>query len=220
MRSFVFTLGFHEDHVIRRLHAHSALREDVTVLFTASPVPPAVRRAFEGIRGYALRAGLSEPMLVEVPLNPPDGIHVIMGVLRGVPRPLIVDLSGGMRALGLFVVVSVMLMGEDVDLYLQPEGGELAEVHIPRELFEFMRRPLSDAELGVLRAICESPGITVDELAAGTGRSEKTVRNVLARLRRLLVTQRGRYAGLYPTKWVKVVTNLVPRAEEELARSP
>lgn len=214
MRSFVFTLGFHEDHVIRRLHSHNALSEDVIVLFTVSPISPAVRRAFEGVRGYALRTGLSEPKLVEVPLNPPDGIFTIMGFLRSIPKPFIVDLSGGMRALGVFVIVSLMLMGEDVDLYLQPEGGEVGEVHVPRELFEFMRRPLSDAELEVLRVICKSPGVTVEELAEFTGKSEKTVRNLLIRLRKLLIVQRGRYAGLYPTKWVKVVTNLIPEAEE------
>ncbi|MEM1983574.1 MAG: CRISPR-associated CARF protein Csa3 [Sulfolobales archaeon] len=216
MRSFVFTLGFHEDHVIRRLHIHNALYEDVVVLFTVSPVLPAVRRAFEGVRGYALRTGLSEPKLVDVSINPPDGVFTIMEVLKDVPRPLIVDVSGGMRFLGLFLVVSLLFMGEDVDIYLQPEGGEVSEIHIPRDLFEFMRRPLNISEVEIVRTVSEYPGITVEELAKNLGKSEKTVRNLMTRLRKLLITQKGRYAGLYPTKWVKVVTTLRPKYEEEL----
>lgn len=216
----MFTLGFHEDHVTRRLHIHNALAEDVVVLFTVSPVSAGVRRAYEGVRGYVLRIGLSEPKLVEVPFNPPDGIFTIVGVLKDVPRPLIVDVSGGMRFLGLLVVVSLLFMGEDVDIYVQPEGGDVAEVHIPRELFEFMRRPLSSGEVELIKTISEYPGITLDELAEMLGKSEKTVRNLMTRLRKLLVIQKGRYAGLYPTKWVKVVTNLRPKHEEEITQTP
>lgn len=199
---------------------HNALPEDFTVLFTASPLVTAVVRAFEGVRGYALRTGLREPRLVEVPLDPPDGVFVIREVLRELPRPLVVDISGGMRVLGVLLTMTLLLMGEDVDIYLQPEGGSTPEVHIPRDLFEFMRRPLSDAEYDVLRAVCNSPGITVEELARLISKSEKTVRNTLVRLKKLLIVQRGRYAGLYPTKWVKVVTELRPKHEEALTQSP
>jgi CRISPR locus-related DNA-binding protein len=217
LRSFVFTLGFHEDHVVRRLHMHNALSEDVIVLFTVGPVVPAVRRAFEGVRGYALRTGLSEPRLVEVPLDPPNAIYVIMSTLEDLPRPLIIDISGGMRVLGVLILISLLLIGwEGVDIYLQPEGGDVREVHIPRELFEFMRYPLSDSELEIVKAVSESPGITIEELARVMGRSEKTIRNSIVRLKKLLIVQKGRYAGLYPTKWVKVITNLIPKQEEEL----
>lgn len=213
MRSFIFTLGYHEDHVVRRLYGHNALPEDFIVLFTASPSVPAVRRAFEGVRGFALRTGLREPRLVEVPLDPPDAIYVFREVLKGLPRPLVVDVSGGMRALGVLLLITLLLMGEDVDIYLQPEGGDVAEVHVPRELFEFMRRPLSELEFEVVRVVTESPGITIEEVAKAVGKSEKTVRNLISRPRKLLITQRGRYAGLYPTKWVKVVTGLKPRED-------
>ncbi|MEM1681097.1 MAG: CRISPR-associated CARF protein Csa3 [Sulfolobales archaeon] len=220
MRSFIFTLGFHEDHVIRRLHIHNALPEDFIVLFTVSPISPSVRRAFEGVRSYTLRTGLREPKLVEVPMNSPDGIFTVVNSLRDVPRPLVVDVSGGMRFLGLFILISLLFMAEDVDIYLQPEGGEVQEIYIPKELFEFMRRPLSNNELEILNVVSEHPGITIEELARSIGKSEKTVRNSIVRLRKLLVVQKGRYAGLYPTKWVKVVTNLRPKHEEELIQTP
>ncbi len=195
---------------------HNALPEDFIVVLTASPLVPAVTKAFEGVRAYCLRTGLSEPKLVEVPLDAADGIYTIMSVLKGLPRPMVVDISGGMRVLGVLTLISLLFNEGALDVYLQAEGGEAPEVHIPKELFEFMRNPLTDAELEIIKVIAERPGITIEELAKALGKSEKTVRNLIARPKKLLIVQRGRYAGLYPTKWVKVVTNLMPKEEAGL----
>ena len=215
MRTFVFTLGFHEDHVIRRLHAHNALREDHIVVFTVRPVATAVKRAFDGLKGFTSRAGLRDPELIELPLNTPDAIYTIINTLRDRPRPFIVDLSGGMRVLAVYVMTALLLMKEDADIYLQPETGTITETVIPKELFEFMRSPLTPTEIEVLKEISNNPGITISELAKATSKSEKTIRNMLARLRKLLVVQKGRRAGLYPTKWVKTLTPIKPKEEEE-----
>ncbi len=200
-------MGFHEDHIVRRLHQSSASVDDDIIVFTVKPIQGAVKRAFEGLVGYTRSVRLKYPELVEVPLaSTPEALKIIVDVLSGKQEPFIVDLSGGMRALGVLVLTALLVMNIKADIYVQPEAGDVNEVKIPKELFEYLEKPLTIEEQSILREIIMNPGITIEELAARQGKSVRTIRNSLTRLRKLLVVQKGRKAGLYPTKWTQILT--------------
>ena len=98
-RSFVFSLGFHEDFVIRRLSDLAARRGEGVVLFTGSPVAPGTRRAFTSLVDYCTRVGLDAPRLVELPLSDaPRAVSTAVRVVSSLPEPIVADLGGGMRA--------------------------------------------------------------------------------------------------------------------------
>lgn len=193
---------------------HNALPDDWIIAYTVKPAVTAVKRAFDGLKGFTSRTMLREPLLIELPLDTPNAIYLIIKSLSDKPRPFIVDLSGGMRVLTLYVMTALLLMKEDADIYVQPESGGLTETIIPKELFEFMRKPVTGIELEIIGEVSKNPGVTIEELARITKKSEKTIRNILSRLRKLLITQKGRKAGLYPTKWVKILTPIKPKTEE------
>ncbi|MEM1909651.1 MAG: hypothetical protein QXH81_08815 [Thermofilaceae archaeon] len=69
MRSFVFTLGFHEDFILRRLSRKAAQPCEKVPVLTASPVVGGVRSAFNSLVEQCGRLGLSTPELVAVDLT-------------------------------------------------------------------------------------------------------------------------------------------------------
>jgi len=216
MTTFIFTLGFHEDHIVRRLHQSSATIDDEILVFTAKPAQGAVKRAYEGLIGYTRSVRLRYPKLVEVPLeSTPEALKIIIEALGDKQEPFIVDLSGGMRAIGILVLTALLIMKVKADIYIQPEAGEVNEVKIPKELFEYLEKPLTIEEQNILREIVMNPGITIEELATKQRKSPRTIRNTLTRLRKLLIIQKGRKAGLYPTKWTQIITPQLHKQQKQ-----
>ncbi|MEM4847947.1 MAG: hypothetical protein QW794_09350 [Thermosphaera sp.] len=64
MRSFVFTLGFHEDFILQRLSRKAAQPCEKVLMLTASPVVGGVRSAFNSLVEQYGRLGLGAPELV------------------------------------------------------------------------------------------------------------------------------------------------------------
>lgn len=207
MKSYVFTLGFHEDYVERRLYQTHASHGDPILLFTAKPSVGGVLRAYESLRFRASSIGISTPKLVELPIEEPsEALYIACDEIFRLYEPIIADLSGGMRAVVLMVYTALLLSGKDFSLYVQPEGSGLLDLKIPRGIIRSVRYPLSEEKLGIMRVVLENPGVSVDEIALILKKKSKTIMNHLSELKKLgLVVQKGRKSGVYPTEWAKVL---------------
>lgn len=206
-RSYVFTLGFHEDYIERRLHLTRAQPEDSIVLFTGKPIIGGVKRAYESLRARTLNIGLSEPKLVELEYeDPAKALYQARQVISSLSEPIIADLSGGMRVIVVIVYTALLLEGKHFELYMQPEGSMHIHLYIPRGVIQCIRNPLSREKQEILRIVKSKPGITVKELAQILGRKEKTIINHIIELKKLnLIVQKGKLAGIYPTQWTQTV---------------
>ena len=71
MRSFVFSLGFHEDFILRRLNSKSVQPGEPIIVFTGEPVIGAVETAFSSLYAYCKRLGLSNPVMYSIPVSSP-----------------------------------------------------------------------------------------------------------------------------------------------------
>lgn len=208
-RLFVVTLGFHEDHVMRRLVSDKAVRSDRVILVTASPVAAATQRAYESLIAACSRMSLPRPELVEVPADPYGGLKTLLSLMIGEDE-LVVDLSGGMRYLSVYVLLALLLMRRRSRIYLQPESGEVSEVLIPETVIEVFFNPPKPVELELLRLIGSNEGLTTRDLSRFSGRAEKTVMNIVSSLsKRGLILRRGRRGGVFLTSAGRLVLEVL-----------
>ncbi|MCC6065934.1 MAG: CRISPR-associated CARF protein Csa3 [Thermofilum sp.] len=205
-RSFVFSLGFHEDFVIRRLSSLAARKGEEIVLFTGSPVVPGTRRAYTSLLDYCTRVGLEAPRLVELPLSDaPQAVSTAVRVVSGLREPIVADLGGGMRAVVVAVLLALMTSGKAFELYVSSEGGEAEELRIPAGVARALSS-LSAEKREILSVIARSEGCTAEFIAGRTGKALKTVRNHLSELKRMsLVASTGRRGGYKLTSWGRAV---------------
>lgn len=203
----MFTLGFHEDVVERRLHVSRAIRGEAIRVFTCQPVSPGVKRAFESLRARAYALGVSEPELIPLPCHDfPEAVYVVRKNVRGLSEPVIADLSGGMRLAVVAVYTGLILEKKRFTLYLQSETSGV-DVEVPCEFIELMWNKLSREEERLLKTIVALGETDIKELSRILGKKEKTIANQLSKLRRhKLVAKKGRKPTIYPTKWAKALT--------------
>ncbi|MEM0297734.1 MAG: CRISPR-associated CARF protein Csa3 [Zestosphaera sp.] len=198
-RLFLITLGFHEDHVIRRLVNDKTSKNDRVVLVTASPIASATQRAYESLVAVCGRMGLPKPEIIGIPADPYEGLKILINLLSG-DNDVVLDLSGGMRYLSVYTLMALLLMRREGRVYLQPESGEVSEVVIPETLIKAFFNPLKPVEVELMKLIKNSEGLTTRDLARLSGKSEKTVMNLLSNLsKKGLVVRRGRAGGTFLT---------------------
>lgn len=215
MKSFVFTLGFHEDFIERRLHTSHAVEGDAIRVFTCKPLAPATRRAYESLRARAYSIGVGEPELIPLEcIDPAEALYTARLAIRELPEPIIADLSGGMRIAVLVVYTALLLERKQFDLYIQPEPwGQ--ETLIPHQITQLIWSPLAPEEQRLLETITALGKTTIKQLAEIMNRKEKTIANKLAKLRKhMLITKRGRTPTIQPTKWAKTITTLPPHPDQ------
>jgi CRISPR-associated protein Csa3 len=208
-RSFVFSLGFHEDFVIRRLSRLAARGGEDVVLFTGSPVVAGTRRAHASLIEYCTRVGLSTPRLVELPLSDSSlAVSRARSVINGLSEPIIADLGGGMRAVIVAVLIALFTSDKVFELYVSSESGEAEELHIPSGVTRALSS-LSSEKMEILNFIAKNEYSNADTIAYRLGKSSKTVRNHLAVLKKMgLVVSHGRKGGLKLTSWGKAILGL------------
>lgn len=198
-RLFLITLGFHEDHVIRRLVNDKVTRSDKVVLITASPVAVATQRAYESLTTVCGKMGLQRPELVAVPADPHEGLKTLISLLSS-ESDVVLDLSGGMRYLSVYALISFLMLRKRGRVYLQPESGEVSEVIIPEALIDVFFTPPKPAEIELLKLVKVSEGLSTRELAKLSNKSEKTVMNLVSTLsKKGLVVRKGRAGGVFLT---------------------
>jgi CRISPR-associated protein Csa3 len=205
LRSFVFTLGFHEDFAIRRLASKAARRGEPILVLTAKPAVGAVQKAFNSLREFCLRVGLEEPRLAELDLS--DGARALVearALIGQLPGLIVADVSGGSRMVVVVAILALLALGREYELYVASETGAGFELHVPAGVSRALSR-LSEEKRAILAELSRSPGATAEELARRLGRAQKTVRNHLAELKKAgLVTARGG-GGFELTSWGRAI---------------
>lgn len=207
-RTFIITLGFHEDHAIRRLLSCGATKEDRIYLITAKPKASAVERAYEGIVSVTKKVGLSKPELIELPQEPAEGVKTIAEILEKAEN-IVFDLSGGMRYLTIYSILALIITKKKAKIYVQPEGSEEKEIEIPEAAIQIITSPVTEAEVNTLKLINDNEGISPEELAKTAGKALKTINNILTSLNKKgLIFRKGRRGGIYITSWGRLVIEL------------
>jgi CRISPR locus-related DNA-binding protein len=202
VRIFVAPLGFHEDILLRSLTRLGARSGDLVLVVTCLPMVSAVKRAWESLRALSSKQGLPEPRLLE--LSCEDFYEAFRQLRRALSELPGGDVyfcaGGGLRILTLLAICAFAALRKPFAVYYEPEAEGARPLLIPREFFENTYRGLGRLEERVLKQVLSSPGVTTKELSQALRLKEKTVRNVLARLKkRGLVARRGRREAVEPT---------------------
>ena len=206
-RVFVAPLGFHEDFVLRSLVKFKAMGGDALYVVTCGPVVSAVKRAIDGLVAMTSRQGLPQPVLVELDCN---NFYSSVGRLRELLRKHLEDdvvfcVGGGLRVLTLVVLLALVSLKKPFTLHYEPERG-VNEFTVEPEFFLNLFEELDEAERRVLSVVVLNPGVSVGEIARTLGIKEKTVRNIVTKLKkRGLVVKRGRREGVEPTVIAKAL---------------
>ncbi|BAK54837.1 CRISPR-associated transcriptional regulator Csa3 [Sulfurisphaera tokodaii] len=207
MKSYIFTVGIHEDFAVRRLVSTNVGRDDVIVVLVKSPITGGNRRAINGLSAVMSKMGLRDAVVKEIEVK--DIFHVVdqvSEILKEVKDPLIVDISGGeSKTLAIGTILAVAVNKRVGRIYLEEDE----EVSFQIEDFRTAAEGLSSELLKVLSTVVANPGIRHEVIAEMTGKKLKTTMNVVGILKKKrLVYQKGRGDGIYPTKLGILISKL------------
>lgn len=214
-RLFIFPLGYHEDFILRRLAKLGVGSSDVVLVTVCEPYIIGTRRAFESLKARSVELGYSTPKLLILDCSKPwNAISSLMNEVDGIPdlERIFIDLSGGMRVLLVYIVLALLFLRKKFELYVQPESGAFEEIHIPEKIIELIHNPLTEAEKKLLEIIVENPGITIKQLSTTLGRKEKTIANLVSKLRNKgLLQKKTKIHHVHPTPWAQIIIPKKPR---------
>jgi len=207
VKSYIFTVGIHEDFAVRRLVSTNVGRDDVIVVLVKSPITGGNRRAINGLSAVMSKMGLRDAVVKEIEVK--DIFHVVdqvSEILKEVKDPLIVDISGGeSKTLAIGTILAVAVNKRVGRIYLEEDE----EVSFQIEDFRTAAEGLSSELLKVLSTVVANPGIRHEVIAEMTGKKLKTTMNVVGILKKKrLVYQKGRGDGIYPTKLGILISKL------------
>ena len=207
VKTYLFTIGLHEDFAIRRLMATNVTKEDVVVALIKSPISNGNKRAINALNAVLSKMGLREAIVKEVEVSG-ELFHVIervINVINCFKDPLVVDVSGSeSRVLAVAVILALVITKRAGKVYVEEEDEEYYfSVEEARTAVEGLSKEL----LVMLHYIVKEPGIRHEEIAERTGKKLKTVMNIVGVLKRKkLVYQKGRGGGIYPTRLGVVIS--------------
>ncbi len=185
MKALLMTLGFDERFCCRAILRHGIAEGDKIVLLTAGLVDR-VKKAYEWIKTFVERSYDVEVKLIEVDVK--DFIRGVKDVITVLEElgdyDLIVNLSGGMRALAIIVLIALLIKpirNLKVEIELEDFSGV---VEIPQTLFRLSKLELSEEKKDILKMIVNGYR-DVKSLAKATNRDESTVRRHISSLESL-----------------------------------
>ncbi len=206
----VFTLGFHADHVIRRLVRIDPSTVEAINIVTARPVVKAVKQAYTEIVTIVDRTRLPPPKLIDIPIENPATATYLLYRLWKDYRHIVADLSGGMRPVVTITLLTLTLLTQRsyIELYVSGEREDAAEARIPLNVVNYaITKTLSHEKIEILQTLLKTPGLTQHHLAQILGKTERTIRNHLSELKKYeLVIDKEK--KLYPTDWAKLLIEL------------
>jgi len=191
MKVLILTLGFDEKFCYRAILRHGISEGDKIILITAGLVDK-VKKAYEWIKSFVERSYNVEVRLIEV--NVRDFVKAIQTVTNLLEEfrdyDLIVNLSGGMRALLIIMLFALLLKPiKNVKLEIELEDfSGLIEIPQALLLLPEIRSNISGERMEILRLIAQ--GLSdVKSLAEKLKRDESTIRRHISALEELgLVT--------------------------------
>lgn len=185
---------------MRVLSRFSVSSGDVITVFTCKPFSSGVRRAWESFRASCIRQGFPEPSLHIVNCG---NFYSLFGDVRSVVEKLegdfILVLGSGLRILSHALELVLLYSHRRFDVWYEPESENIEPMSIPREFYELLFRDLSELEKKVLDEVLASPGLRVHDIAAKLGKKDKTIANIVTRLKAIGLIDRRSRGVLKPT---------------------
>ncbi len=157
-----------------------------------------------------MKLNLPQPQVHEINLeDTAQALTQLTTTIASQHPPIITDLTGGPKTLAILTLLALIITRKPADIYIQPTPENPTTTHIPRQIIELIHNPLTPEKQRILQTIIENPGTTIQELAQQHQKTPKTIKNYTTLLKHYnLVTQKGRKAALYPTKWAKIATHI------------
>ncbi len=185
--ALIITLGFDEKFCYRAILRHGIKEGDKIVLITAGLVEK-VRKAYEWIKAFVERSYDVEVRLVQIDVkNFTRAVKDVMSLLDEFKDyNLIVNLSGGMRALAV-IVLFALLMRPMRNVRLEIELEDFSGlIEIPQNILRIheIRQNLTDEKIEILKLIAQ--GLKdVKSLSKTLGKDVSTIRRHISSLEEL-----------------------------------
>lgn len=180
--TLIATLGFDEKFCYRAILRHGIKEGDEIILITAEKVER-VEKAYEWIKRL-IQTSFSEKVRVQLfEVNIEDverAIREVVDIVKGVEGRVIVNLSGGMRALVVIVLLACMIASMDAKIEIEKEDFS-AVVDFQSNLIKLVKSPPTAIELEILKLI-DGGSKSVQEIAKRLEKDESTVRRYLTEL--------------------------------------
>ena len=183
----IATLGFEEKFCYRAVLRHGIKEGDRVILLTGELVEKVVK-AYDWIRKL-IQSSYGDSVSIElIKLNPSDpikSVREISKIIRGIgDSRIIVNLSGGMRAVIAYTLLSCMMNARE-GMIIEMETEDLSGlITLDWKLLKLLRDGISDELRELLKAIA-SGSSDVKSLSSKLGKDESTVRRQLSLLKEL-----------------------------------
>ncbi len=211
--ALISTLGFDEKFCYRAILRHGIKEGDVVVLFTAEMVDRVVK-AYEWIQRL-LKTSYGDGVKVEiVQLDIADVVGSVKKVIEKIKEisedgevEVIVNLSGGMRAL-IVIVLLACILNQPRRLKIEMEREDFSGIiELPTALLKLIKSSPREDKLQVLEAV-RSGMRDVRSISRTVGRDESTVRRHLSALEEmgLVVVEKRKPLIVKATKLADVIT--------------
>ena len=184
--ALIATLGFEEKFCYRAVLRHGIKDGDVIILFTAELVEK-VERAFDWIKKL-IQSSYGESVKVDLiqldPMDPVKSIKRVLNVLDDLSDfRIIVNLSGGMRSIVVYVLLACMMRIKE-GMRIEIEAEDLSGVtELDPKMLILIKEGAKEEWLHILRHIAEGKR-DVKLLAEAMGKDESTVRRQLFTLKK------------------------------------
>ncbi|MGB9808483.1 MAG: CRISPR-associated CARF protein Csa3 [Caldanaerobacter sp.] len=188
-------IGFHEDIILRAMNHLHVKEEDTVYTVTCGPLTGAVKRAVESLKAMCLRQGFSEPTLIE--LSCKDFYGSIRTLRKTIEKhkdqEIYLCTGAGLRIITHMIEIALLATKKTFNIYYEPETEGVEPILAPHHLILNIYKNPSGLEHQVLKTVIENPGISVNEISEKLKVKEKTVRNILTRLKNMgLITKTGK----------------------------
>lgn len=181
---------------------------DKIVVLTCKPAAPGVKAAYSNLSSQCIINRMAQPILLELSCEEPyDSIKSIEEIVSSEEYDeIILEVGAGMRIITHYAVIALTILKKPYTIHYIPEPGTFKEVTIPAKYIEVVQTKLTPIEKQVLQTIIENPGTTIQEIAKQLNRKEKTIANIITRLKnkQLVKTQKRK---TYPTPSAKTLIN-------------
>jgi CRISPR-associated protein Csa3 len=184
--TLIATLGFDEKFCYRAILRHGIKEGDEIVLITAELVEK-VEKAFEWIKKL-VQTSFSDKVavrLIQVDIKSPEkSIKAVSELIGSAQGKLIVNLSGGMRALVIIVLIACIMKAKR-DMVIEIETEDFSSLLlIPSELLKLIKDPPGGIYLEILKLV--KNGVRkAESISKELKRDVSTVRRHLAELENL-----------------------------------
>ena len=185
--ALILTLGFDEKFCYRAILRHGIKEGDKIILITAGLVEK-VKKAYEWIKAFVERSYDVEVRLIQIDVKDfTKAIREVMHILDEFKGyNLIVNLSGGMRALAVIMLLALMIKPiRNVKLEIELEDFS-GLIEIPQHLLRIheIKQNLTDEKIEILKLIAQ--GLKdVKSLSKALKKDVSTIRRHISNLEEL-----------------------------------